>query len=160
MTISAGGKGDKPRPLSVPKNQLDDEYERIFGKSEVKPGRFKADKITGEMIPIREWYDKYYEPLPKTHYIIGDIEPFHSPVDMRVINSRPEYLDDLKRTGCRHWEGQEAEQREADRHNAEKEAAFEDSLGDKMLKVQNELKNKEIMPERGDKPISWTFGED
>jgi len=30
--MSAGGKGSKPRPLSVPRKQFDENWERIFGK--------------------------------------------------------------------------------------------------------------------------------
>tara|TARA_R110000744_G_scaffold26147_8_gene64509 strand:- start:5196 stop:5675 length:480 start_codon:yes stop_codon:yes gene_type:complete len=159
MTISAGGKGDKQRPTIVSQAHRDAEHERLFGNT-VKAGRFKASPDTGEMIPLNEWYDKYYVPTPKTHFVQGDIEPFHSPIDMKVINSRPEYLEDLKRSGSRHWEGQEQEQRYADQHNADTNAAFEASLDDKMLKVQNEIKNKSIETAPADKPLSWTFGED
>jgi hypothetical protein len=31
--MSTGGKGSEPRPLSVPRKQFDDNWERIFGKS-------------------------------------------------------------------------------------------------------------------------------
>lgn len=30
------GKGSKPRPLSVPRKQFDDNWERIFGKAKKK----------------------------------------------------------------------------------------------------------------------------
>jgi hypothetical protein len=30
--MSTGGKGSKPRPLSVPRKQFDDNWDRIFGK--------------------------------------------------------------------------------------------------------------------------------
>lgn len=37
--MSDGGKGDKPRPLSVPKEEFDNRWETIFGKKtkEEKP---------------------------------------------------------------------------------------------------------------------------
>jgi hypothetical protein len=34
--MSTGGKGSKPRPLSVPRKKFDESWERIFGK---KPKR-------------------------------------------------------------------------------------------------------------------------
>lgn len=37
--MSTGGKGSKPRPLSVPRKQFDENWERIFGK--------KKDEKTG-----------------------------------------------------------------------------------------------------------------
>ena len=30
--MSTGGKGSKPRPLSIPRKQYDENWERIFGK--------------------------------------------------------------------------------------------------------------------------------
>jgi len=30
------GKGSKPRPLSIPRKQFDDNWERIFGKKQPK----------------------------------------------------------------------------------------------------------------------------
>ena len=30
--MSTGGKGSKPRPLSIPRKQFDDNWDRIFGK--------------------------------------------------------------------------------------------------------------------------------
>ena len=42
--MSHGGKGDKPRPFSVPKEQFDKNFEAIFGKK-IKPEPEKtADK--------------------------------------------------------------------------------------------------------------------
>lgn len=34
--MSTGGKGSKPRPLSVPRNQFEDNWDRIFGKKPKK----------------------------------------------------------------------------------------------------------------------------
>ena len=43
--MSHGGKGDKPRPFSVPKEQFDKNFEAIFGKKEKKQESKKtADK--------------------------------------------------------------------------------------------------------------------
>jgi hypothetical protein len=30
--MSTGGKGSKPRPLSIPRKQFEDNWQRIFGK--------------------------------------------------------------------------------------------------------------------------------
>ena len=35
--MSTGGKGSKPRPLSVPRKQFDDNWERIFGEKKKVP---------------------------------------------------------------------------------------------------------------------------
>lgn len=34
--MSTGGKGSKPRPLSVPRKRFEDSWERIFGKKKDK----------------------------------------------------------------------------------------------------------------------------
>ena len=34
--MSTGGKGSKPRPLSVPRKKFDDSWERIFKKKKEK----------------------------------------------------------------------------------------------------------------------------
>ena len=37
--MSTGGKGSKPRPLSVPRKQFDENWERIFGKKKEEKKR-------------------------------------------------------------------------------------------------------------------------
>jgi len=37
MSEHDGGKGDAPRPLSVPLEQFDKNFEAIFGKKDKKP---------------------------------------------------------------------------------------------------------------------------
>ena len=44
--MSTGGKGSKPRHLSVPRKQFDDNWERIFGKKK------KSDKERINKIPV------------------------------------------------------------------------------------------------------------
>jgi len=34
--MSTGGKGSKPRPLSVPRKKFDENWDRIFGKKPKK----------------------------------------------------------------------------------------------------------------------------
>ena len=34
--MSTGGKGSKPRPLSVPRKKFDENWDRIFGKKKQK----------------------------------------------------------------------------------------------------------------------------
>ncbi len=43
--MNTGGKGSKPRPLSVPRKQFDDNWDRIFGKKKndkTRPSRNTA----------------------------------------------------------------------------------------------------------------------
>jgi hypothetical protein len=34
--MNTGGKGSKARPLSIPRNQFEDNWDRIFGKKQPK----------------------------------------------------------------------------------------------------------------------------
>ena len=52
---------------------------------------------------------------PESHFIIGEIEAYESPVDGRVISSRAQRRADLDRTDSRPWEGREQESKEAKR---------------------------------------------
>ena len=158
MTISAGGKGDKRRPKSVEQEHLDSEYERLFGNT-VQAGRYKEDP-DGKLIPINDWYRLYYKPKPKTHYIIGDIEPYLSPIDHRVINSRKDNRDDHARNNTRQWEGREAEEKEAARFQAQEEVDFEANLGDVVEETFHDIKENRVEVDRSGKPLSWTFGMD
>ena len=43
------------------------------------------------------------------------MEPFESPASGKPITSEREKREDMKRTGCRPWEGQEQERKEVER---------------------------------------------
>lgn len=42
--MSDGGKGSGRRPLQVPKDQFDDNWDAIFGKKERKPEQVEEDE--------------------------------------------------------------------------------------------------------------------
>jgi hypothetical protein len=43
--MSTGGKGSKPRPLSIPRKQFDDNWERIFGKKRERNTKQKDSSV-------------------------------------------------------------------------------------------------------------------
>jgi len=45
--MSTGGKGSKPRPLSVPRKQFDDNWERIFGTKKKEGQKEGQQKTAG-----------------------------------------------------------------------------------------------------------------
>lgn len=59
-----------------------------------------VNKNTGEPMVTPEMMA---QPV-KVPMIISDIEPYTSPVDGRVVNSRSDRRDDLKRHGCVEYE--------------------------------------------------------
>lgn len=53
---------------------------------------------------------------------------YDSPIDGRPITNRHERIDDLKRSGCRPWEGMEQEKKEAARREGYADIALEKKL--------------------------------
>ena len=47
--MSTGGKGSKPRPLSIPRKQFDDNWDRIFGKKKSE----RTEKQNDRSVPAR-----------------------------------------------------------------------------------------------------------
>lgn len=54
-----------------------------------------------------------------------DIPGYQSPIDGRWIEGRRARTEDLKRNGCRPWEGMETERREAEQRAEEADRVFE-----------------------------------
>ena len=153
------GKGSNRRPSHVPRETFLDHHERIFGKKAVQVGRFKHDPETGELISAYDWHKKYAKQIVKTHFIQTDLEPYQSPIDDTVINSRRGQRYDLQKNGCRIYEGREAEQKEADRHNAYKQKASDDLLEKRLYETANELRYQNVKVETRIKS-AWLIGED
>lgn len=159
MMNPTNGKGSKQRPAAADAQHVDNEMDRLFPEDKRETGRFKVDEETGKLIPLREWNKKYYIPKVKTHYIVGDIEPYQSPVDGRVIGSRKDNREDLLRNGCRQWEGTAQEQMVADQYKADQDAKFENSIGDMVEKTYHDIKEGRIEPDTSGK-VDFTFGMD
>ena len=110
-------------------------------------------QIDGEFVEVVR-----QPPGPRV-YIQGDIEPYLSPIDNTVISSRSTRRDDLARSGCRPWEGTQAEQREADRVSSQQNDEFEAGVGDMVEQTFNDMKNGNIETDTSGK-IDFTFGMD
>jgi hypothetical protein len=78
--------------------------------------RFIQDRETGELIPANQYT------RAKTHYVMGDLPDYESPIDGRIVHGRKGRREDLRRNGCRPWEGMETEKKEAARARAYDEA--------------------------------------
>lgn len=59
---------------------------------------------------------------------IVDIPAYVSPVTGKLINSRTDRREDLKRAGCREWEGMEQETKVAQQRAREEEKAADAKL--------------------------------
>lgn len=71
-----------------------------------------------------------------------DIQPYQSPIDGRPVNSRRQRLEDLKRNGCRPWEGLEAEKAHAASCKASEDLKFEAGLAKTASDVLNNLSSE------------------
>ena len=68
-----------------------------------------------------------------------DIQPYQSPIDGRCVGSRRERIEDLKRNGCRPWEGMEAEKQHAASCLASDEAVSDRKLAAATADVLNNM---------------------
>ena len=168
------GKGSNPRPYGVNKATFDSNYDAIFGKKEknhdVDPEtgrvRYKAHPETGAMIPDYMWaqYGMNPPPVPKTHHIMRDAKDYKCPVNEgnKMISGRRQHRENLKRTGCRVYEGRGSEQRAADSHVAHEDKKLDREVEKTLGKTLNDMRHGNNAPiERakdGSAKNSWTFG--
>ena len=152
------GKGSKRRPED--REKVLENLEKAFGAKKVQSGSFRQDPETGKFISAYDWHKKYgKKKLADAPYIIGDIEPYQSPIDDSYIGSRRAQRYDLQKNGCRIYEGREQEQKVADAYRAEKEARFDRTIEEGLKKTANDLKYQNIKKETRIKS-SWLIGED
>lgn len=67
----------------------------------------------------------------------ADLPGYTSPIDGRWIEGRRARAEDLKRNGCRPWEGMEAEKKEAERRANEIDHAHERAVEAAVADVYN-----------------------
>lgn len=53
-------------------------------------------QIGGELVEV----SPNYVPEPKTHYVMGDIQPYRSQIDGSMITSRSHHREHLRKHGC------------------------------------------------------------
>lgn len=103
---------------------------------------------------VREWRQRYSGADMKLRpavapYVRGDIEPYQSPIDGRPVMSRRQHREDLKRNGCRLFEGFETEQKEVARYRAHEDRKFEQGVAAAIEQTAAELKDGRVKPSRG-----------
>lgn len=75
----------------------------------------------------------------KPAMIVADIPEYLSPVTGKPVNGRRQRNEDLKRSGCRPWEGREVEQREANRYREEQDEKFATQMAEEAMKSISQL---------------------
>lgn len=85
---------------------------------------YVQDPKTGQLVPKEEFYAQQYD----APFIMGDLPDYESPIDGRVISGRAARREDLRRSGCREWEGMEQEKKEAHRWKVENERKLDQKL--------------------------------
>lgn len=91
--VKNGGKGDKRRKGTG----YAESYGRIFGKEQIKGGRYIQDPVTHRMVPVAE-YD-FHDDDCSAPSVLRPIDPFVSPVDGSVISDRSHLRAHNKRHG-------------------------------------------------------------
>lgn len=70
---------------------------------------------------------------------IVDIPAYVSPVSGKLINSRQQRKEDLKRTNCREWEGMEQENKVAQQRAKDEEKRQDAKIEEAVLSAWNQL---------------------
>lgn len=86
--------------------------------------RYIQHPETGELILAHE----YRAPHRPTFYVQPDLPDYESPIDGRVVHGRAGRREDLRRSGCRPYEGREAEAKEAARIRADEARGYDRRL--------------------------------
>jgi len=68
-----------------------------------------------------------------------DIPPYQSPIDGRWIDSKTARREDLKRSGCRPWEGMESEKKEAQRRAEYIDTKYNEGLEGAIMHTFNNM---------------------
>ncbi len=89
--------------------------------------RYRWDSKTGELKEVP--WDSVQRSLSAE--VWNDLPGYESPIDGRWVEGRKARREDLKRSGCRPYEGFEQESKEAARYRAEQDRQA-DQLADKM----------------------------
>lgn len=80
-----------------------------------------------------------YVPDPKGPLVFGDLPDYESPIDGHIVSGRVARREDLKRNGCRPWEGMESEKKEAARRVDYHEQEQDRRLIEQANRALNEL---------------------
>lgn len=127
--------------------QYSDNYSRIFGdKKPAQRGRFVFDSETKEFVPAAEYYaakaskeekNRSKLNMPAVHFF----QEYQSPASGRIIDSPEKERDELKRTGCRIFEGSEQEIKQAKAIKAEKKEKQRQQTRDLLRKTKIQLRD-------------------
>lgn len=82
-------------------------------------------QIDGKLVEVDP---NYQPPKREAPLVFGDLPSYRSPVNGQWIDGRVARREDLKRTGCRPWEGLDQEKKEAARQQGYADQKLEASL--------------------------------
>lgn len=142
---------------------------KIFGDTKgPQRGRWKQDPETGKMLSMRDWYAKYGVPeKPKTPmFFIDKFEPYQSMVSSDenerfiTVNSRRQHEYELKKNGCRVYEGRDQELKEARRYQKYEDEKLERRVEDTLEKTYHEIEHGYRTPMETPETLNWTWGMD
>ena len=102
-------------------------------------GHKVAEYHDGECVFMDE---AYFGVTNEGPMVIGDIPAYQSPIDGHWVESRAQRREDLKRNGCRPYEGLEQEKKEAARiqqyQTQQMDARLERSAGEVLAAFKND----------------------
>lgn len=105
--------------------------------------------------------EKSYNGGAFPQFYVDNFEPFQSMVTHDHVTNKRQLQYELESNNCRVYEGREAEQKEADRNNAYKDAEMEAAIEDSILDTYHQIEHGYLTPKDHNNEVqAWTFGED
>lgn len=86
-----------------------------------------------------------------TTFIQTDLPAYQSPIDGREVRGRKARREDLKRNGCRPYEGREVEEKEAARRRNYKQEKIEKAVDDQLERTITDLDASNRLDRVGDR---------
>lgn len=98
---------------------------------------YVQDPKTGKLVLAAE----YYAEKARVHFVQGELPDYQSPIDDRIVCGRRQRRYDLERTGCRPYEGREAE----DKHHA-RQRGYDEQRSDALLDARARTAYHQMSP--------------
>ena len=147
MTANNDITGDRLVSKPATQNFLDN-FDQVFKQKKRTSGQYIQHPKTGKLVDKEEYYQENPKPKPKAYFKGAEaFEAFQSPATDEIVTTERKRQDDMKKSGCREYEGFETENQEVQRHRQYEQEALDNELHEGIRETFEELKNKQIKPE-------------
>jgi hypothetical protein len=114
-------------------------HERIFGSEKIQRGRWIQDPVTGQLISANEYQRKDSD--VNLMVVVKGFDAYESPTTGEVVSNYRQRDIDLKKSGCRQYEGKQTEMQEAAKIQREQKERLVGRMSNTMEKTYYEIEH-------------------